>query len=67
MIILNNNNVAELNNRKFDNCLISILVIPIKIYFKEAEDLVNEKELYLFFSCNIQGKRKYLTSIFNSK
>lgn len=63
-MILNNNNISELNNRKFDNCLISIIVIPIKIYFKESEDLVNEKELYLFFSCNIQGKRKYLTSVF---
>ena len=61
---MNNNNVNELNNRKFDNCLISIIVIPIKIYFKESKDLVNEKELYIFFSCNIQGKRKYLTSVF---
>ena len=61
---MNNNNVNELNNRRLDNCLISIIVFPIKIYFKELEDLVNEKELYLFFSCNIQGKRKYLTSIF---
>ena len=61
---MNNSSVNELNNRLLDNCLISINVIPIKIYFKEDDDFIVQKELYLFFSCNINGKRKYITSVF---
>ena len=61
---MNNSNVLELNNRKLDNCLFSIIVIPIKAYFKEENSFSEEKELYLIFGCNIQGKRKYLTTVF---
>lgn len=61
---MNNQTINEINNRKLDPCLFSIMVISSKIYFKEKEDLINEKEVYIFFSCNIHGKRKYLTSVF---
>ena len=44
--------VLELNNRTLDNCLFSLIIIPTKIYYKEGENLVNEKEIYLFFYCN---------------
>ena len=61
---MNNQTVLELNNRTLDNCLFSLIIIPTKIYYKEGENLVNEKEIYLFFYCNIQGKRKYLSCVF---
>lgn len=60
---MNNNNFEELNIRNLDNCLISILVIPIKIYYKPNDLQTTEKELYIFFSCNIRGVRKYLTTL----
>ena len=61
---MNNQTVLELNNRKLDSCLFSLIIIPTKIYYKEDENLVNEKEIYLFFYCNIQGKRKFLSCVF---
>lgn len=61
---MNNQTVLELNNRTLDACLFSLIVIPSKIYYKEGENLVNEKEIYIFFYCNIQGKRKYLSCVF---
>lgn len=61
---MNNQTIDELNNRNLDQCLFSIMIIPTKIYFKEKEGLTNEKTLYLIFSCNIQGVRKYISAIF---
>ena len=61
---MNNNSVTELKNRDLDNCLISIYIITTKIYFKQNNDYIVEKELYSFFSCNISGKRKFIVSVF---
>ena len=60
---MNNQTIKELNNRLLDPCLFSIIIIPSKIYFKEKEDFINEKEMYLIFSCNIHGVRKYIDCI----
>jgi len=60
---MNNNNFNELSNRSLDSCLISILVFPIKFYYKPNDLQTMEKELYIFFSCNIRGVRKYLTTV----
>lgn len=56
--------VTELNNRTLDECYISIIVIPSKILYEKKEGLVNEVELYSFFGCNIEGKRRYITTVF---
>ena len=64
MVFMNNNNFNELSNRKLDNCLIYLLVIPVKISYKLNNLQCIEKELYVFFSCNIKGVRKYVTSVF---
>jgi transposase-like protein len=61
---MNNNNFEELNNRNLDNCLIYLLAIPIKIGYKPNDNQATENELYIFFSCNIRGVRKYVTSVF---
>ena len=61
---MNNQTIDELNNRNLDNCLFSIMIIPTKIFFKEKEAITNEKTLYLMFSCNIRGVRKYISSVF---
>lgn len=63
---MNNQTIEELNNRYLDPCLISIIVIPISIYHKESEYLITQKRVYVFFSCNIHGVRKYITSVFES-
>ena len=61
---MNNQTIEELNNRDLDNCLFSIMIIPTNIYFMEGENLINQKTLYLLFSCNLRGVRKYISSVF---
>lgn len=61
---MNNSTIEELNNRLFDPCLFSILIVPTKIYYKVSDNFIQEREIYIFFSCNITAKRKYLTSVF---
>ena len=61
---MNNQTVNELNNRKLDHCFFCIYSIPTTIYFKEGDDFINPKTLLTFFGCNIQGKRRYISSCF---
>lgn len=63
----NNLNIFEINDRKFDNCLLSIQIISTFIFFKDKDEHIRKKEIYSFFSCSIKGKRMYLTSVFKDK
>lgn len=64
---MNNTSTEELNNRLFDPCVISLLVVPTKIFYKVSENFIVEKEVYTFFSCSINAKRKYLSSVLSDK
>lgn len=59
--------IKELNDRKHDSCLISITVLPAKIFIKERDGISKEKDIYVFTACNISGKRKYITTVFKDK
>ena len=61
---MSNSTIEELNSRNFDSCLFSILIIPTKISVQVKENITTQKDVYMFFSCNINAKRKYLTSVF---
>ena len=61
---MNNNNFIELNNRNLDSCLISLIVIPIKLNYNPNNKQTTEKDLYIFFACNIKGVRKFITAVF---
>lgn len=60
---MNNQTIEELNNRKLDRCYFSIICIPIKIYFKEGENNINLKDIYIFYGCTLQGVRKFITAV----
>ena len=59
---MNNQTVKELNNRKLDECYFSIICFPIKIYFKEGENNISIKDIYIFYGCTLQGVRKFITA-----
>ncbi len=60
---MNNQTIDELKNRKFDSCFFSLICIPCQIYFDKGDNNVNIKNLYVFFSCNLQGCRRFLTVV----
>lgn len=54
----------ELHNRNLDGCYFSIMCIPTTIYLKEGGDVFPKKKtIYIFFGTNLQGVRKYITSV----
>jgi len=54
----------ELHNRKLDGCYFSIMCIPTTIYLKEGgDDFPKKKTIYIFLGTNLQGVRKYITSV----
>jgi len=63
---MNNQTIEQLNNRNLDNCYFCIYSIPISIYLSTGGDennLVNPKNIIIFYGCNLQGKRRYITSV----
>ncbi len=60
---MNNQTIDELKNRKSDSCFFSLICIPCQIYFDKGDNNVNKKNLYVFFSCNLQGCRRFLTAV----
>lgn len=63
---MNNQTIEQLNNRNLDNCYFCIYSIPIFIYLNTGGDennLVNPKNVIIFYGCNLQGKRRYITSV----
>lgn len=60
---MNNQTIDELKNRKFDSCFFSLICIPCQFYFDNGNNNINLKNLYLFFSCNLQGVRKFLMAV----
>lgn len=60
---MNNQTVEELNKRNLDECYFCIYSIPVNIYFNNGDSFINPKTLLLFFGCNLQGKRRFITSI----
>ena len=61
---MNNQTINDLNNRKLDPCLFSIIIFPSNIYFKQSDDIITHKEIYIIFSCNISGVRKFIDIVF---
>lgn len=64
---MNNQTVNELNNRNLDSCYFSIMCFPTNIYFKSSETDINQKTLYVFYGCNMQGVRKFITAVISDE
>ena len=66
-MIMNNSSISELNNRNLDLCYFSVYCIPVTIYFNYGNYYINQRELYIFFGCNLKGIRKYIISCFKDE
>lgn len=60
---MNNQTIEELNNRNLDDCYFCIYSIPVTIYFNSGNNIINPKTLLIFYGCNLQGKRRFITSV----
>lgn len=63
---MNNQTIEQLNNRNLDKCYFCIYSIPIPIFLNSGGDknyLVNKKYILIFYGCNLQGKRRYISSV----
>ena len=60
---MNNQTINQLNNRELDECYFSIICIPVSVYFKDTNLSTNKTTFYLFFGCNINGVRKFISAI----
>lgn len=60
---MNNQNITDLHNRKLDGCYFSIMCIPTTIRLKGDDDIIRNKQIYVFYGTNLQGVRKYITSV----
>lgn len=59
---MNNQTLEQLEKRNLDSLYFCIYCITTNVYLQEKEDEVNIKTIYTFWGCNIQGKRKYISS-----
>ncbi len=60
---MNNQTINELNKRKLDGCYFCIYSVPVTIYFNDGDNFINPKTLIMFFGCNLQGKRRFISSV----
>lgn len=60
---MNNQKIIDIYNRKLDSCYFSIICIPINISLQGGDNIIRNKQLYIFFATNLQGVRKYITSV----
>ena len=63
---MNNKSLIELNKRDFDKCLFCLYCLPVDIFMSLDDGKVDSQTIYLFYGCNLLGKRKYLSSIIAS-
>ena len=63
---MNNKSLIELNKRDFDKCLFCLYCLPMDIYMSLDDGKIDTQTIYLFYGCNLLGKRKYLSSIIAS-
>lgn len=62
---MNNQTIDELRNRKLDNFYFLIMVFQTKINLNE-DNGIKKMNMYIFYGCNLQGRRKYLDTFITS-
>ena len=60
---MNNKSLIELNKRDFDKCLFCLYCLPIDIYMALDDGKIDTQTVFIFYGCNLLGKRRYLSSI----
>ena len=64
---MNNQTLNEIIKRDLDACYFSITIIKSSIYFSFGNDYITKRNVITFVGCNINGVRKYISSVFEDE
>ena len=60
---MNNQNLEQLNKRDFDECYFCLYCVSLDVFMSLEHGKVEKQNIYVFYGCNLLGKRMYLTSV----
>ena len=61
---MNNQTINEINKRDLDKVFFSFSILSQDIFYNYGNDYIKKRTVYTIIGCNINGVRKYITSIF---
>jgi len=61
---MNNQTINEINKRDIDKVFFSFSIISQDVFFNFGNDYIKKRTIYTIIGCNINGIRKYISSIF---
>lgn len=61
---MNNQTINEINKRDLDKVFFSLSILSQDVYFNYGNSYIKKRTINIIFGCNINGVRKYITSIF---
>ena len=64
---MNNQTINEINKRDLDKVFFSLTILPKDVFFNFGDDYIKKRTIYTITGCNINGVRKYITSIFEDE
>ncbi len=64
---MNNQTINEINNRDLDKVFFSFSILSQDVFFNFGNDYIKKRTIYTIIGCNINGVRKYITSIFDDE
>ena len=64
---MNNQTINEINKRDFDKVFFSFSILSQDVFFNFGNDYIKKRTIYTIIGCNINGVRKYITSIFDDE
>lgn len=64
---MNNQTINEINKRDLDKVFFSLTILPKEVFFNFGNDYIKKRTIYTIIGCNINGVRKYITSIFEDE
>mgnify|MGYP004626600147 FL=1 len=61
---MNNQTINEINKRDLDKVFFSFSILSQDVFYNYGNDYIKKRTVYTIIGCNINGVRKYITSIF---
>lgn len=61
---MNNQTINEINKRDLDKVLFSLTILSQDVFFNYGNDYIKKRTINVIIGCNINGVRKYITSVF---
>lgn len=61
---MNNQTINEINKRDLDKVFFSLTILSTDVFFNYGNDYIKKRTIYTIMGCNLNGVRKYISSIF---